>query len=193
MFARAPPCPLPPATRALSISIAHPDNQFHELRSRCVVCCLFVFPHLRTGPHAGVTKSWEPHEKLPACSLRTLLTRFLDITTPPTRQLLTLLATFCEDKDDEEHLNVLANVMNMLIAKSFIVYTYTVKCCAPLPVDVFCCCFSCRRPLAITPFVCISRRAHRKHPLMRTGAIGAYRICSRCSRSFHRASRRHRC
>ncbi|XP_031623820.1 nitric oxide synthase [Contarinia nasturtii] len=57
----------------------------------------------------GVTKSWEPHEKLPACSLRTLLTRFLDITTPPTRQLLTLLATFCEDKADEERLNILAN------------------------------------------------------------------------------------
>lgn len=60
----------------------------------------------------GVTKSWEPHEKLPACSLRTLLMRFLDITTPPTRQLLTLLASFCEDKDDEERLNVLANVSN---------------------------------------------------------------------------------
>lgn len=60
--------------------------------------------------NAGLTKSWEPHEKLPACSLRTLLTRFLDITTPPTRQLLTLLATFCEDKDDEERLNMLANV-----------------------------------------------------------------------------------
>lgn len=58
----------------------------------------------------GVTKSWEPHEKLPACSLRTLLTRFLDITTPPTRQLLTLFATFCEDKADEERLNILANV-----------------------------------------------------------------------------------
>lgn len=65
---------------------------------------------LFTFRKAGVTKSWEPHEKLPACSLRTLLTRFLDITTPPTRQLLTLLATFCEDKADEERLNILANV-----------------------------------------------------------------------------------
>lgn len=60
-----------------------------------------------------MTKSWEPHERLPVCSLRTLLTRFLDITTPPTRQLLTLLATFCENKDDEERLNVLANVRKL--------------------------------------------------------------------------------
>lgn len=64
----------------------------------------------------GLTKSWEPHEKLPVCSLRTLLTRFLDITTPPTRQLLTLLATFCEDKADEERLNMLANVKIILFS-----------------------------------------------------------------------------
>lgn len=64
-------------------------------------------------------KSWEPHEKLPACSLRTLLTRFLDITTPPTRQLLTLLATFCEDKADEERLNILANVNFFFVNYSF--------------------------------------------------------------------------
>lgn len=40
-----------------------------------------------------------------------MLTRFLDITTPPTRQLLTLLAAFCEDKEDQERLTILANVM----------------------------------------------------------------------------------
>ncbi|XP_055642693.1 nitric oxide synthase isoform X2 [Toxorhynchites rutilus septentrionalis] len=57
----------------------------------------------------GVHKSWEQHERLPICSLRTLLTRFLDITTPPTRQLLTFLASCCEDKEDEERLLMLAN------------------------------------------------------------------------------------
>ncbi|XP_058453237.1 nitric oxide synthase [Malaya genurostris] len=57
----------------------------------------------------GVYKSWEPHERLPVCSLRTLLTRFLDITTPPSRQLLTFLASYCEDKKDEERLQMLAN------------------------------------------------------------------------------------
>ncbi|XP_053697417.1 nitric oxide synthase [Sabethes cyaneus] len=57
----------------------------------------------------GVYKSWEPHERLPVCSLRTLMTRFLDITTPPSRQLLTFLASCCEDKGDEERLLMLAN------------------------------------------------------------------------------------
>uniref|UniRef100_A0A6E8WD04 Nitric oxide synthase n=1 Tax=Anopheles coluzzii TaxID=1518534 RepID=A0A6E8WD04_ANOCL len=57
----------------------------------------------------GVYKSWEPHERLPVCSLRTLLTRFMDITTPPTRQLLTYLASCCSDKADEERLLMLAN------------------------------------------------------------------------------------
>lgn len=58
----------------------------------------------------GIEKSWEPHERLPACSLKTLLTRFLDLTTPPSRQLLTLLASFCDDKDDEDRMYLLANV-----------------------------------------------------------------------------------
>ncbi|XP_065076781.1 nitric oxide synthase isoform X2 [Ochlerotatus camptorhynchus] len=57
----------------------------------------------------GVYKSWEPHERLPICSLRTLLSRFLDITTPPSRQLLTFLASYCENKTDEERLLMLAN------------------------------------------------------------------------------------
>lgn len=57
----------------------------------------------------GVYKSWEPHERLPICSLRTLLSRYLDITTPPSRQLLTLMASYCEDKADEERLLMLAN------------------------------------------------------------------------------------
>ncbi|XP_037052326.1 nitric oxide synthase isoform X2 [Bradysia coprophila] len=57
----------------------------------------------------GIEKSWEPHERLPACSLKTLLTRFLDLTTPPSRQLLTLLASFCDDKEDEDRMYLLAN------------------------------------------------------------------------------------
>lgn len=56
-----------------------------------------------------IMKRWEPHEKLPALSLRTLLSRFLDITTPPSRQLLATLSEFCEDKADEERIGLLAN------------------------------------------------------------------------------------
>ncbi|GAB0095507.1 Nitric oxide synthase [Sergentomyia squamirostris] len=57
----------------------------------------------------GVTQKWVPHHKIPACSLKTLLTRYLDITTTPSRQILSLLSTFCKDKEDEKRLNNLAN------------------------------------------------------------------------------------
>lgn len=56
-----------------------------------------------------IMKRWEPHEKLPLLSIRTLLSRFLDITTPPSRQFLAMLSEFCEDKADEERIGVLAN------------------------------------------------------------------------------------
>uniref|UniRef100_A0A1A9VG31 Nitric oxide synthase n=1 Tax=Glossina austeni TaxID=7395 RepID=A0A1A9VG31_GLOAU len=57
----------------------------------------------------GIFKCWESHDKIPAESLRTLLTRFFDITTPPSRQLLTLLSGFCEDNHDVERLQLLIN------------------------------------------------------------------------------------
>lgn len=57
---------------------------------------------------AGTTRTWESHEKIPTCSLRTLLTRFLDITSPPSRQFLTFLSSYCEDNDDKERMEILA-------------------------------------------------------------------------------------
>lgn len=57
----------------------------------------------------GIFKTWEKHERLPCCSLRTLLTRFLDITSTPSRKLLQFLATCCDDDRDEEGINTLAN------------------------------------------------------------------------------------
>uniref|UniRef100_A0A1A9WAM1 nitric-oxide synthase (NADPH) n=1 Tax=Glossina brevipalpis TaxID=37001 RepID=A0A1A9WAM1_9MUSC len=57
----------------------------------------------------GIFKCWESHDKIPAESLRTLLTRFFDITTPPSRQLLTLLSGFCDDNHDVERLQLLIN------------------------------------------------------------------------------------
>lgn len=41
------------------------------------------------------------------CSLRTLLARFLDITSPPSRQFLTFLSTYCEDPNDTERMKIL--------------------------------------------------------------------------------------
>lgn len=57
----------------------------------------------------GIFKTWEKHDKIPACSLRTLLTRFMDITTPPSRKLLTFLSTCCEDPADRVEMNKLTN------------------------------------------------------------------------------------
>ncbi|XP_002021672.2 nitric oxide synthase [Drosophila persimilis] len=57
----------------------------------------------------GIFKCWEQHDKIPADTLRNLLARFFDLTTPPSRQLLTLLAGFCDDNADKERLELLVN------------------------------------------------------------------------------------
>lgn len=57
----------------------------------------------------GVAKSWEPHERMPCGTVRTILKRFMDLTTPPSRQLLTVLAGCCESPADVAGLQRLAN------------------------------------------------------------------------------------
>jgi nitric-oxide synthase, brain len=59
-------------------------------------------------PQKGITRTWENHEKIPACSIRTLLTRFMDITSPPSRQFLTFLSGYCEDKDERSCMEMLS-------------------------------------------------------------------------------------
>lgn len=56
----------------------------------------------------GVLKTWVPHERLPCCSVRDLLARFLDITTPPTPNLLQHFASIATDEEDQRKLNLLA-------------------------------------------------------------------------------------
>uniref|UniRef100_A0AAR5QJ33 Nitric oxide synthase n=2 Tax=Dendroctonus ponderosae TaxID=77166 RepID=A0AAR5QJ33_DENPD len=56
----------------------------------------------------GVVKNWKPHDRLPACSLRDLFTRYLDITTPPSPNLLQHFASIASD-DDQKKLNLLAS------------------------------------------------------------------------------------
>lgn len=59
---------------------------------------------------AGVTQTWEPHERLPSASVRELLTRYLDITTPPTPNFLHILAECAQDNDQRTRLDQLATV-----------------------------------------------------------------------------------
>ncbi|KAK3859197.1 hypothetical protein Pcinc_034666, partial [Petrolisthes cinctipes] len=56
----------------------------------------------------GINQTWEPHERLPTASVRELLTRYLDITTPPTSNFLHLLAEYAHDNDHRTRLEQLA-------------------------------------------------------------------------------------
>ncbi|XP_076802082.1 nitric oxide synthase 1-like isoform X1 [Clavelina lepadiformis] len=62
----------------------------------------------RKNTHLGIIENWEADVRLPPCSLRTALTRFLDITTPPTPQILSLLAECAQDENEKTKLKVLS-------------------------------------------------------------------------------------
>ncbi|XP_031351762.1 nitric oxide synthase-like [Photinus pyralis] len=66
---------------------------------------LQILKELQTSK--GDVKSWVPYKKLPNCSLRQLLSRFLDITTPPSSFLLQYFASIATAKMDQEKLAVL--------------------------------------------------------------------------------------
>ncbi|XP_078600036.1 nitric oxide synthase 1-like isoform X2 [Branchiostoma floridae x Branchiostoma japonicum] len=55
----------------------------------------------------GAIRSWMTSERLPPCSLRTALSRYFDITTPPSPQLLQHLATQATDEEEKKELEVL--------------------------------------------------------------------------------------
>ncbi|XP_065208793.1 nitric oxide synthase, salivary gland isoform X2 [Planococcus citri] len=57
----------------------------------------------------GVEYIWMAHEKLPSCSLRSMLTRYLDITTPPSPNLLRFFATLATDQEDKDKLTALSS------------------------------------------------------------------------------------
>lgn len=55
---------------------------------------------------------WVPYERFSVVSLREALTRYLDITTPPTQQLLNLLQMRAEDEIDKRKLKLLSSDSN---------------------------------------------------------------------------------
>jgi len=71
-------------------------------------------------PHAGSlqlqilteqkdgSKVWKDQERLPTCDLKMLLSKYFDITTPPTPTLLALMASHALDDDDKRRLQLLA-------------------------------------------------------------------------------------
>ncbi|XP_045033891.1 nitric oxide synthase-like protein [Daphnia magna] len=58
--------------------------------------------------HKDGGKTWQNQERLPACNLRTLLSHYLDITTPTSQTLLALLAAHASAEEDKRRLQLLA-------------------------------------------------------------------------------------
>ncbi|CAH1257154.1 NOS1 [Branchiostoma lanceolatum] len=56
---------------------------------------------------AGFIKTWTPQDRLPTCSLRTALSRYLDVTTPPSPQLLLFLAMHAASSRERAELEAL--------------------------------------------------------------------------------------
>ena len=58
----------------------------------------------------GIVKTWLPHDRYLPNTLRMLLTRFLDITTPPSPNLLRYFASMATNPIEQAQLNLLATV-----------------------------------------------------------------------------------
>ncbi|XP_066441474.1 nitric oxide synthase 3 isoform X1 [Eleutherodactylus coqui] len=56
----------------------------------------------------GSKATWISDTRIPPCTLRQALTNYLDITTPPTPQLLQLLSALCEDPEERQKLETLS-------------------------------------------------------------------------------------
>lgn len=61
-------------------------------------------------PPGGPPPSWVRDPRLPPCTLRQALTFFLDITSPPSPQLLRLLSTLAEEPSEQQELETLSQV-----------------------------------------------------------------------------------
>lgn len=57
----------------------------------------------------GTVRSWKPHGRLPSCSIRELFSQYLDITTPPTPNLLHHFASIATNEEEAKELNLLAS------------------------------------------------------------------------------------
>lgn len=66
----------------------------------------FYFYHL----YIGILKTWIAHDRYLPNSLRILLKRFLDITTPPSPNLLRYFASIATNPKEQAQLNLLASV-----------------------------------------------------------------------------------
>lgn len=89
----------------------HPDNaedQVQRLLQRMESMPprndLVQLERLRDGPHPGRGRSWVPEPRLPPCTVSQALTHLLDITSPPSPDLLLLLASLNSDPQQQQRL-----------------------------------------------------------------------------------------
>lgn len=59
---------------------------------------------------SGTQKSWKQFEKIPTATMKTMFSRFLDITTPPSQELLKQLVSQATRDNDKIKIENLANV-----------------------------------------------------------------------------------
>ena len=79
------------------------------------VYCTYVNQVLQTDVLycADGSKVWKNQERLPVADLKTLLSKYIDITTPPTPTLLALMAAHAIDENDQRRLQLLATVITL--------------------------------------------------------------------------------
>ncbi|XP_032903465.1 nitric oxide synthase, endothelial-like [Amblyraja radiata] len=89
----------------------HPDNPedqvqrlLRRLESLPPRNDLVQLERLRDGPHPGRGRSWVPEPRLPPCTVSQALTHLLDITSPPSPDLLLLLASLNSDPQQQQRL-----------------------------------------------------------------------------------------
>ena len=59
---------------------------------------------------AGTERTWVQHTRLPQASIRELLTRYCDITTPASPNFLKFLSNYAQDNEQKNKLDLLVSV-----------------------------------------------------------------------------------
>ena len=55
-------------------------------------------------------KRWEAHQRLPRTTVTDMLTWYMDVTTPPTPNMLRMMAAMATDENEQAKLKLLATV-----------------------------------------------------------------------------------
>ena len=68
-------------------------------------------------------KRWEAHQRLPRATVTDMLTWYLDVTTPPTPNMLRMMAVMATDESEQARLKQLATVSRVGIEREVDVFS----------------------------------------------------------------------